>query len=237
MPDASIDLIATDPPFCTGKDWGAFDDRWEDGLQGYLKFMELRAIEMHRVLKDTGSFYLHCDPTASHYLKVMLDEVFGRKQFRNEIVWKRHCSRSNQCRNKYSNAHDIILFYTKGNKYTFNICYLPVSKSTIKRYNHQNENGRHYYVHCGGKRSSKTRIIYLDESKGAAVDSLWIKGIQMGNSDKERLGYPTQKPIKLYQLIIKASSNEGDIVLDPFAGTRLEREWKIITGYFLNMNL
>ena len=89
MPGGSVDLICTDPPFNTGKDWGAFDDRWEGGLDEYLKFMEARAVEMRRVLKDTGSLYLHCDPTASHYLKVMLDGVFGIKQFRNEIVWRR----------------------------------------------------------------------------------------------------------------------------------------------------
>ena len=84
LPDASIDLICTDPPFNTGKDWGAFNDKWEGGLKGYLKFMEPRLEECRRLLKDTGSLYLHCDPTASHYLKVMLDGVFGIKQFRND---------------------------------------------------------------------------------------------------------------------------------------------------------
>ena len=79
MESGSVDLIATDPPFNTGKDWGEFDDKWEGGLKGYLKFMEERCVEMHRLLKDTGSLYLHCDPTASHYLKVMLDNVFGIK--------------------------------------------------------------------------------------------------------------------------------------------------------------
>ena len=87
MPDESIDLICTDPPFNTGKDWGAFSDKWEGGLKGYLKFMEPRLEECRRVLKSTGSLYLHCDPTASHYLKVMLDSVFGIGNFRNEIVW------------------------------------------------------------------------------------------------------------------------------------------------------
>ena len=79
IPDESIDLICTDPPFNTGKNWGAFNDKWEGGLKGYLKFMEARLIECRRVLKDTGRLYLHCDPTASHYLKVMLDSVFGIK--------------------------------------------------------------------------------------------------------------------------------------------------------------
>ena len=220
MPDASVDLIATDPPFNTGKDWGAFSDKWEGGLKGYLKFMEARCAEMHRVLKDTGSFYLHCDPTASHYLKVMLDGVFGIKQFRNEIVWKRHCSKSNHSRSKYYHAHDVILFHTKSSQYPFNREYLPVSESTIKRYNRVDENGRRYaeFV-AGGQRKTKTKRFFLDESKGVAIDSLWIENIQLGNTDDERLGYPTQKPVSLYQRIIKASSNQGDVVLDPFAGS------------------
>ncbi len=81
MPDGCIDLIATDPPFNTGKDWGAFNDKWEGGLKGYLKFMEPRLVEMHRLLKDTGSVYLHCNYKASHYLKVMMDTIFGMKHF------------------------------------------------------------------------------------------------------------------------------------------------------------
>ncbi len=107
LPDASVDLICTDPPFNTGRDWGAFDDRWEGGLDGYLKFMKPRLIECRRVLKDTGSLYLHCDPTASHYLKVMLDSVFGIKQFRNEIVWHYQKQRGIWA------VHDIILSYSK----------------------------------------------------------------------------------------------------------------------------
>ena len=111
LPDASVDLICTDPPFNTGRDWGAFDDRWEGGLKEYLKFMEARVVECRRVLKDTGSLYLHCDPTASHYLKVMLDGVFGIKQFRNEIVWQR--TSSNNSGEHFGRVHDIILSYSK----------------------------------------------------------------------------------------------------------------------------
>ena len=115
MPDASVDLICTDPPFNTGKDWGAFNDKWEGGLKGYLKFMEARAVEMRRVLKDTGSLYLHCDPTASHYLKVMLDGVFGIKMFRNEIVWA--FRRQPYDRQKFQRTHDMVIFvYLKLNR-------------------------------------------------------------------------------------------------------------------------
>ena len=128
MSDNSVDLIATDPPFCTQKDWGAFDDRWTGGLKGYLKFMEERAVEMHRVLKDTGSFYLHCDPTASHYLKVMLDSVFGRGNFRNEIVW--WYSGIGASKKSYPKNHDIILFYskTKSRRINFKDIQIPMTQ-------------------------------------------------------------------------------------------------------------
>ena len=218
MPGGSVDLICTDPPFNTGKDWGAFDDRWEGGLDEYLKFMEPRLVECRRVLKDTGSLYLHCDPTASHYLKVMLDGVFGIKQFRNEIVWKRHCSKSNMARSKYYPAHDVILFYTITNDNAFYPTYLPISESSKKRYNLTDELGRKYFILRKSERR-KERRVYLDESKGVSLDTLWIGNLQLGNSSKERLGYPTQKPLALYARMIKASSNQGDVVLDPFAGS------------------
>ena len=152
LPDASVDLICTDPPFNTGKDWGAFDDRWEGGLKGYLKFMEPRLEECRRVLKDTGSFYLHCDPTASHYLKVMLDGVFGIKQFRNEIVWKRHFGQGNHVKKNYTKSHDIILFYTKSNDFVFNLQFHLLSESSIRRYDKVDKSGKRYMIHKGGKR-------------------------------------------------------------------------------------
>ena len=216
MPDASVDLICTDPPFNTGKDWGAFNDKWEGGLKGYLKFMEPRLVECRRVLKDTGSLYLHCDPTASHYLKVMLDSVFGIKQFRNEIVWNRHASGGHSTNNqKYPNKHDIILFYAKL-KNTFHKEYQPLLPRGVENYNKVDENGRRYsrLEKYYGKR------MYLDERKGTPIGSIWIgKSLNLGNSAKERLGYPTQKPVALYERMIKASSNQHDIVLDPFAGS------------------
>ena len=216
MPDASVDLIATDPPFNTGRDWGAFNDKWEGGLKGYLKFMEPRLIECHRVLKDTGSLYLHCDSKASHYLKLMLDTIFGIKQFRNEIIWRRTGGQSNQAK-LYATVHDTIFFYTKTNHYKFTLQYLPLSDSSIKRYNKTDKDGRKYYNHCGGKRSEKKRY-YLDKSPGKRLNTIW-DDIHMSSISPERLGYPTQKPRALYERIIKASSNEGDIVLDPFCGS------------------
>ena len=130
MDDGCIDLIATDPPFNTGKDWGAFDDRWEGGMKGYLKFMEPRLVEMHRLLKDTGSIYLHCDPNASHYLKVMMDTIFGMKHFRNEIVWKsQHASHCDAI--AYGKIHDIIFYYSKGKLFTRNKQYTPYSEEYL----------------------------------------------------------------------------------------------------------
>ena len=211
LPDASVDLICTDPPFNTGKDWGAFDDRWQS-LDKYLKFMEARVVEMRRVLKDTGSLYLHCDPTASHYLKVMLDSVFGIKQFRNEIVWC-YAPIGVLPNDRFSNKHDVILFYSF-EKSVFKHQYTPMTDATNKKYNKQDENGRLY----GDSRGVK---VYLDKYKGRPVISWWadIHAFSTATTAKERLGYPTQKPLALYARMIKASSNQGDVVLDPFAGS------------------
>ena len=112
MESGVIDLIYADPPFNTGKDWGEFNDKWEGGLKGYLKFMEPRLVEMHRLLKDTGSIYLHCDTHASHYLKVMMDGIFGMKHFRNEIVWS-YVKQTSYTTQRFCRNHDIILFYGK----------------------------------------------------------------------------------------------------------------------------
>ena len=196
IPDGSIDLIATDPPFFTQKDWGSFDDRWSGGLTHYLKFMEERAVEMHRVLKDTGSLYLHCDPTASHYLKVMLDGVFGRDNFRNEIVWWYYNQASN-ARTYFARNHDVILFYTK----------------TLDNY-FDDVKAREPYEH--GKWGDNDK--YKPNPNGRRMQDVW-KMVNMNRSYKERLGYPTQKPVKLYERMIQASSNPNDIVLDPFMGS------------------
>ena len=206
MPDESIDLICTDPPFNTGKDWGAFSDKWEGGLKGYLKFMEPRLEECRRVLKDTGSLYLHCDPTASHYLKVMLDGVFGIKQFRNETVW--HYPIATMAKRRFSCNADSILFYAKSQKYNFYIDRVrqPYKKSSVSRAKYKDTS---HYRKEGWRKLNP---------KGVVPDTIWKFGLA-GHSSKERTGYPTQKPVALYERMIKASSNQHDIVLDPFAGS------------------
>ena len=211
LPDASVDLIATDPPFNTDKDWGAFSDKWEGGLKGYLKFMEPRLIECRRVLKDTGSLYLHCDPTASHYLKVMLDGVFGIKQFRNEIVWcYSNCGRPKKF---FPNKHDLIYLYSKTDNALWNNIKIPYSEKYIERsFRHVDENGRRYRKRTEGN----IERYYADE--GMTPNDWWDMAV-LNRMAKERLGYPTQKPLALYERIIKASSNQGDTVLDPFAGS------------------
>ena len=207
LPDASVDLVCTDPPFNTGKDWGAFDDRWEGGLDGYLKFMKPRLIECRRVLKDTGSLYLHCDPTASHYLKVMLDSVFGIKQFRNEIVWCYDRPSTSRVR-QLARTHDTIYWYSKSDKWEFNLdeIRMPYSKETIARAKRANSG----YNGC-----SKAIL----NPKGKSPND-WVCHIRylQGNAT-ENIKYPTQKPVALYERMIKASSNQSDIVLDPFAGS------------------
>ena len=197
LPDASVDLIATDPPFCTQRDWGAFSDKWTGGLSQYLKFMEQRAVEMRRVLKDTGSLYLHCDPTASHYLKVMLDSVFGIKQFRNEIVWGYRTGGISK--KQWAKKHDIILMYSKSSLYSHN----PLKE-------------RVYY--------DKPFFVLKKDGTGRYFSDVFVRDIwdeiqPLINVSKERKDYPTQKPLALYERIIKASSNQNDTVLDPFAGS------------------
>ena len=208
----SIDLIYADPPFNTGKDWGAFNDKWEGGMKGYLKFMEPRLVEMHRLLKDTGSIYLHCDPNASHYLKVMMDTIFGRRNFKNEIVWHYQAGKGSE--RAFKRKHDTLFFYTKSNLSSFNRQSKPVINP--KRYKYTDENGRAYDVNGQGNR------YYLEE--GQTCDDVWTyiheKQFQQINSQaKESLGYPTQKPLAVLERIIKASSNPGDVVFDPFCGS------------------
>ena len=196
------------------------------GMQSYLTMMAVRLMEMRRVLKDTGSIYLHCDPTASHYLKQLMDAVFGEDNFRNEIVW--HYRRWPAEQRNFQRMHDTLLFYSyrKGVN-VFNKLMNPLSPGTQKR--------------CRGKKSNVafaedgTRMVTQmtdEDSLGAPMDDVWDISV-INSQAKERIGYPTQKPLALLERIIMASSNEGDVVLDPFCGCatacvaadKLNRKW------------
>ena len=244
-------------------------------MKAYLIMMGIRMLEMRRVLKPTGSIYLHCDPTASHYLKTMMDSIFGEKQFRNEIVWQR--TNAHNLKAKYfSKTHDVLLFYSKDKDYTWNRQYTDYSQAQLSRYK-KDETGRLYTgrdltVSSGGNRNFQWRgsrpssnrswgasleqlerwytegrillkrdgtprldglKVYLDELPGKQIPAIWTDIPRIGNTSKERLGYPTQKPLALLERIIKASSKPDDVILDPFCGCAttcvaaesLQRQW------------
>jgi len=230
-------------------------------MGAYLVMMAARLIELHRVLKPTGSLYLHCDPTASHYLKMILDGIFGPQNYRNEIVWQRTSTHSDAKR-KFADISDTLFFYTKSDRYVFSVQHIPHSEEYIARdYKYTDENGRRYrrgdlaspnprpnltYDYKGYKppvngwrvsrekmeeldregrlifpRTPEGRIVYkryLDEMPGVVVGNVWTDIGPVNVRAAERLGYPTQKPLALLERIINASSNPGDIVLDPFCG-------------------
>ena len=197
----------------------------ENQMMAYLVMMTVRLVELHRVLKDTGSLYLHCDPTASHYLKVVLDTIFGVQNFKNEIIW--YYRRWSAFSERFQRIHDVIFFYGKKEKTTtFNKLYEPYTDGTLKRWK-------------GIKRKTiilEDGTLYQEEDtegkKGANMGDVWRISI-LNSQSNERLGYPTQKPLELLERIVKASSNEGDLVLDPFAGCgttiaaaeKLNRRW------------
>ena len=182
-----------------------------EGMQSYLIMMAVRLIEMERILKDTGSIYLHCDPTASHYLRMLMDAVFGKDNFRNEIVWC-YPPTGRPPKRSFPRKHDSILFYAKSESNQFTTQYGPMKESTLKTYSSVDEHGRRYSKAHGGR-------TYLDESKGRAVPSWWDDcGSGSTMPVRERMGYPTQKPLALLERIIAASSEPDDLVLDPFCG-------------------
>lgn len=251
MNDSSVDLVATDPPFNKGRDFHAtpnslaagakFQDRWSwerdvheewsdqirddyphlmeaiesaryahsDGMGAYMCFMAVRLLEMRRVLKSTGSIYLHCDPTASHYLKAVMDAIFGWRNFVNEIVWSYRSGGGSK--RHFGRKHDIVLWYGRDQrKYKFNRDAVRVPYDAViaeKRAHLFNENGK-------------------------VAGDVWDIS-RPPNHSKEWVGYPTQKPVTLYERIVRASSNEGDVVLDPFCGCattlvaaeKLQRQW------------
>ena len=251
-------------------------------MAAFLCWLGVRLLEMHRILADDGSLYLHCDPTAGHYLKTLLDAIFGARNFQNEITWQR--TESHNTAGRYGNIADTILFYTKSSNWVWNkVFHRPngklYSEQQMKRYSHVDADGRRYRLddltaprpdsdsgkfewrgtmpgptrgwgykleqleqwweegRIHNKRDGTPRMdglkVYLDESEGQALQNIWTDVDRIANTSPERTGYPTQKPLALYERIIQVSSNEGDIVLDPFCGCattpiaaeRLGRQW------------
>lgn len=206
-------------------------DVHERAMMAYITYMAQRIVELHRILKKTGSFYLHCDSTASHYLKVILDSIFGHKNFRREIIWNLQTASGYKSQIKgYVRGHDVIFYYTKGSEFVFNKEYLPHKPEYIARFRKSDSDGRKYRDDRRGGRKQ-----YLDETKGIMLTDVWsdVMSFQQAATSDEILGYPTQKPLALLNRIITASSNEGDIVLDPFCGCattcvsaqQLKRKW------------
>lgn len=195
-------------------------------MMAYLTMMSIRLIELHRVLKKTGSIYLHCDPTASHYIKLLMDAVFGYENFQNEVVW--NYSTGGASKQRYARKHDIILFYSKTERFGFyaDRVKVPRSQKSMER-----------------AKNPKGARISLKDTMKLASDVFIIQALNP--MAKERLGYPTQKPEALLERILLASSNEGDIVLDPFCGCgttvavaeKLNRRWIGIDITHLAINL
>ena len=229
-----IDLIYIDPPFDSKADYKkkiklrgkqisgdslAFEEKQYGDIWSsdeYLQFMYERLILMRELLSDTGSIYLHCDWHRSAQLRLVLDEVFGPNRFRNEIVWsyfgfKRATSK------KFPQKHDLIFSYTKTADYTWHVQYKPHSSEYIKRFK-ADENGRLYRDDVNPT-GGGSRIIYLDEVEGDIIDSVWDDIPPVNPVAKERQNYPTQKPEKLVERIIEASTNPGDLVFDCFMGS------------------
>ena len=232
IPDNSIDLIYGDPPYFSQRNYStisksdnikrSFTDTFET-LAEYLTFIQIRLIEMNRILKLSGSIYIHLDYHSVHYVKVMLDSLFGYENFINEIIW---CySGGGSTKKAFARKHDNILLYSKSSEYTFNyndaaIPYKPGTEILI------DEKGKTYYLKSGTR--------YYIERQGKTLEDYWIDVPNMlHNKLKERHDYPTEKPEQLLERIIKASSNPGDIVADFFGGSgvtaavaqRLNRKW------------
>lgn len=227
IPTNSVDLIYIDPPFFSGRQynvmWGdnnemrSFNDIWEGGLDGYLIWLNARLYEMKRMLKPTGSIYVHCDWHASHYIKVEMDKIFGYDNFRNEIVWH-YYNIANVARKFFGRKHDVIMSYSKSANATYNWDDMREEYSPDSNWVRSSES-------YGDDR-------YKPDQRGKLMHDVW-RLPTINNMAKERIGYPTQKPEALIEHIIKASSNEGDMVADFFVGggttaavaQRLGRRW------------
>lgn len=262
----------------------------DNDVLAYLVMMAARLVELHRVLKPTGSLYLHCDPTASHYLKIVLDAIFGPERFINEVVWVRTGAKGSQM-NRLPSNHDVILSYGKSAAAVWSEVMVPydldnLDAATDAKYSQLDPDGRRYqltsllhpeqgmrpnldYEVMGVRRTwrwSKDRMEkaiadgrvvqtapgrvprekrYLDEQKGRLIGDVWTDINPLNSQAAERLGYPTQKPLALLERIITASSNPGDVVLDPFCGCgttvdaaqKLGRRWVGIDVTYLAVDL
>jgi site-specific DNA-methyltransferase (adenine-specific) len=220
----SADLIYVDPPFFTQKTHSLvtrdrktrfeFSDEWRS-LSEYIEFLSLRLKEFHRVLNATGSLFFHCDTNASHHIRCLLDEVFGERMFRSEIIW--HYRRwSNSQRNPLP-SHQTIFFYSKTDRYQYHQIYDGYSPSTnidqILQLRRRDEHGKAVYA-----RDEIGRILHDGHKKGVPVSDVWDIPF-LNPKAKERAGYPTQKPILLIEQIILLVTSPGDLVLDPFCGS------------------
>ena len=223
MKSETIDLVYLDPPFFTqrkqelkdktGKIY-SFDDSW-DSLTDYLSFIEARIIECRRLLKNSGSLFLHCDSTASHHLRLILDRVFGIERLQSEIIWS--YKRWSNSKKGLLNAHQTIFFYSKTENFKFNTIYTDYSPATnvdqILQDRVRNELGKAAY-----RRDEKGNIIFTNEKKGVPLSDVWEIPF-LNPKAKERVGYPTQKPILLLERILEIASNKSDVILDPFCGS------------------
>lgn len=224
LDSASVDLIYLDPPFFTNKQHKAitrdrshkfsFDDFW-NGLEEYTTFMEERIQQMYRVLKNTGSIFVHCDTNANFLLRALLDKIFGEEQFRSEIIWT-YRRWSNSAKGLMP-AHQTILFYSKTANYKFNRIYGDYSETTnvdqILQLRSRDEHGVSKYA-----TDTNGNVVFGGEKKGVPLSDVWEIPF-LNPKAKERTGYPTQKPILLLERIIEIASDPDDIVLDPFCGS------------------
>lgn len=219
----SIDMIYLDPPFFTqheqtlsnskGKKY-SFSDSWRT-REEYLSYMEERLLEMHRVLKQDGSIFLHCDDSCNAYLRMILDKVFGSSNFQSEIIWTYR--RWSNARKGLTPSHQTIYFYSKSSSFKFNKQYGEYSPTTnvdqILQNRVRNENGKTVY-----QLDSDGNAITTVEKKGVPLCDVWDIPF-LNPKAKERIGYPTQKPIVLLERIVQISTDENDLVLDPFCGS------------------
>lgn len=249
-----IKLIYIDPPFDVGADFSmsiaigdeeftkkpnvleelAYRDTWGKGADSFISMIYERLLLMRDLLSEDGAVYVHCDWRVSGYMRLVLDEVFGKDQFQREIIWSIETASGFKAQtDNWIRGHDTVFYYSKSNSPTFNKEFFPLDEKTIRRYDKVDAEGKHYKVYYNADGSE--RRVYLDSSKGRPVTDTWtdIIGFQTVNNTGEYLDYPTQKPEALIERIIKASSNEGDLVADFFGGSgttisvaeKLGRKW------------